>query len=198
MTRSTATALLALVATIAVVVSAAARRSADAAESGADATTSIRFDDRRAADVLRRTERRTALSDLLRQVATIKVSARVPSRLVLHVYRMRGKEVVRRYTSTTFDAPARGEILLRDVLGAGEPRFGRFVFEPDHLVEAVESIPAGPAVDDASRFIINGVIPFHPKGWESMETFYIVAVPADRRQASRASVDIGVVFATSE
>lgn len=198
MTRAMTTALLALVAAIAVVASAAVQRSANAAEHGADATTSIRFDERRAADVLRRTEGRIALSDLLRQVANIEVSARVPSRLVLHVYRMRGKDVVRRYTSSTFDAPARGEMLLRDVLGAGEPRFGQFVFEPEHLLEAVESIPAEPAVDDPGRFVINGVIPYHPKGWESMETFYIVAVPADRRQASRATVDIGVVFATSE
>lgn len=201
MTRAAGIALWATVATMVVAASSAALQPSSA-------VTSIRFDERRTADLLRRTEGRIDLSELLRHVVVVDVRAEEHSRLVLHVYQMRGKYVVRRFASSAFEAPARGTVLLRDVLRAGEPGFGRFTFDPAHLLEAVEPIPAGAAVDEPGRFIINGVIPFHPKGWEDMETFYIVAAPVDpaRSTGSReedgwpvsrqAPVGIGVVFGT--
>ncbi len=203
MRRSTATGLLALVATTAVVVSGAARRSADA-------TTSIRFDERRAAGLLDRAQRDGGMdvSELLRQVGSIEIRGRAPARLVLYVYLMRGDDVIRRFASLPFDAPARGIVSLRDVLPADQPEFGSFAFDPTNLLEAVEMVPAGAAVEEPGRFIINGVIPFHPKGWESMAGIYVVAAPisgerptgqrgeADWPISPTASVGIGVLFGT--
>jgi len=50
-----------------------------------------------------------------------------------------------------FDAPARGSVPLRDVLQAGEPEFGSFAFDPANLLEAVEMVPAGAAVDEPGK-----------------------------------------------
>ena len=168
----------------------------------------IRFDERRAADLLERAQRDGGIdvSELLRQVGSIEVRGRTPARLVLYVFLMQGDDVVRRYASRPFDAPARGSVPLRDVLRAGEPEFGSFAFDPANLLEAVEMVPAGAAVDEPGRFIINGVIPFHPKGWESMAGVYIVAAPISGEQPTgsrgeagwpispSASVGIGVLF----
>jgi hypothetical protein len=170
----------------------------------------IRLDERRAADLLERAQRDGGMdiSELLRQVGSVEVRGRVPARLVLYVYLMRGDEVVRRYASRSFNAPARGMVSLRDVLRAGEPEFGTFTFDPANLLEAVEMVPAGAAVDEPGRFVINGVIPFHPKGWERMAGVYIVAAPVSGERATgsledmgwpisrEAPVGIGVLFGT--
>lgn len=169
----------------------------------------VRFDERQAADLLR--EQRDGgmdLSRLLRQVGSVEVRSPAPVRLILHVYLMRGKDVVRQYASRPFDAPTRGSVPLHDVLPKGEPGFGSFAFDPANLLEAVEMIPAGAAVEEPGRFVINGVIPFHPKDWEKMASVYVVAAPISGQPATgtrgslgwptsrQAPVGIGVLFGT--
>lgn len=170
----------------------------------------IRFDERRAAELLEGalTDGGMDVSELLRQVGSIEVRGRAPARLVLYVYLMRGDDVIRRYASRPFDAPARGMVSLRDVLPEGQPEFGSFTFDPANLLEAVEMVPAKAAVDEPARFIINGVIPYHPKGWESMAGIYVVATPVSGEPATgsrgmlgwpvsrQAPVGIGVLFGT--
>jgi len=184
------TLLLAVVATTAAAVAAAPHR-------GSDAITSIRFDQRRAAGLLERNDGRLGLSELLREAASVEVRSDAPSRLVLHVYEMRGKDVVRRYASPAFGAPAAGTVSIGRVLPKGEPGFGTYSYDPSDLVEAVKPIPTDAAVEDPGRFVINGVIPYHPKLWERMSAIYVVAAPADRRQSARATVNIGVAFLTA-
>lgn len=169
----------------------------------------IRFDEGQTADLLR--EQRDGgmdLSRLLRQTGSVEVRGQVPVRLVLHVYLMGGKDIVRQYASRPFDAPARGIVPLHDVLRAGEPSFGSFAFDPANVLEAVEMIPAGAAVEEPGRFIINGVIPYHPKDWEKMAGVYVVAAPISGQPTTgtrgtlgwptsrQAPVGIGVLFGT--
>lgn len=156
----------------------------------------IRFDQRHAAALLRRNDGRADLSDLLREAGSIEVRSDRPVRLALHVYEMHGKDVVRRYVSPAFTAPAGTSVSLAKVLLPGQPQYGNFSFDPSHLVEGVKTIPADDAVEDPVRFAIDGVIPFRPKHWEQMATFYVVAVPADRSRSSRQSVGIGIVYGT--
>jgi hypothetical protein len=157
----------------------------------------IRFDQRAAAELLARTDGRARLSDLLREAASVEVHSEAEMRFVLHIYEMRGARVVRRFQSSPFTGPAGARVALGRVLGVGEPGFGSFRFDPSHLLEAVKPVPADAAIDDPGRFVIDGIIPYHPKLWETMSTFYLVAVPADRREAARATVGIGVVFGAS-
>lgn len=124
MKRYPGTLVLAVAATAVVAVAASPHH-------GADAVTSIRFDQRRAANLLER-DGGIYVSELLRQVGSIELRARAPARLV----------------------------------------------------------------------------PFHPKGWESMAGVYVVAAPisGERPTSQRgeagwpvspsASVGIGVLFGT--
>lgn len=184
---STAVRLAALLALFGAAPVVAAQTSADVYEIG--------FDKRRAADVLRRADGRIALNHLLRRAVSVRARSTDRTALVVHVYQMRGGTIVRRYASRKFLAPATGSVELRQVLRADEPRFGTFAFNAEHLVEAGEAVPADAAVEEPRRFLIDGIVPFHPKGWETRPAFYVVAVPAEARRAARASVRIGVLFA---
>ena len=201
MYRVTGGVLLGLLAALASAVPAAAQERADA-------VASVRFDERQAADLLRRNGGQMNVADLLRQVGSVEVRAKAPARMILAVYLMRGKDVVRRYTTSEFEAPARGAIPLRQVLRDGDPPFGEFSLDPGHLLEAVELVPARAAIEEPGRFVINGVIPFHPKDWEEMTAIYIVAAPLGTKRptdtrgdngwpvSSTASAGIGVMFAS--
>lgn len=158
----------------------------------------IEFDERAAVRLLERTNSSITVSDLLRTVGSVQIRSAERVRLVLYIYQMQGAKVLRRFRSSPFAAPASGVVSLREVLRAGEPEFGSFAFDPANLVEAAKPIPAGSAVDDPGRFVIDGVIPYQPKGWESMQTFYVVATPADRRQAEGTAVSVGVAFGEAE
>ena len=46
--------------------------------------------------------------------------------------------------------------------------------------------------------MINGVIPYHPKGWETMEAFFAVAVPADGRLLETARAGFAGVYAPGD
>lgn len=157
-------------------------------------STAIRLDARAARSIADQ-EQMLEVSEVLRRVGRVDVAGSSRGHLVLHVIEMRGDRVVRRFESRPFAAPARGTVAVRDVLPAGQPDFGEFMLDPQGAAEATKQIPATDAVEQPGRFVINGVIPFHPKDWESVPAYYIAAVPADGRAAAGASAGIGVLFA---
>lgn len=158
----------------------------------------IRLDARRAVDLAQSSGGQLALHELLGQAASVELAGESPVELVLFVFQMRHERVLRRYASPTFRMTGGRPFPLREVLAAGEPDFGTFRFDPEQMVEATKAIPADAAVQEPGRFLINGVIPYHPKGWEERDAFYVAAVPANSRLRRRSEVLIGVIFAAGD
>ena len=154
----------------------------------------IQFDGRGAAEMAQRTDGQVALHELLGRVASVEVAGESSAELVLFVFRMRYDRTLERYVSPPFEATGGRSFPLREVLAAGEPDFGTFRFDPEHIIEATKAVPADAAVEQPGRFLVNGVIPYHPKGWEERDAFYVAAVPANSRLRQRSAVRIGVIF----
>jgi hypothetical protein len=161
------------------------------AQDSPEAVVSIKFDESNVADMLERNDGRATLSELLRSAASLEVRAEETTPLVLVVYMMRGENVLLRYASDRFEAAPGSSLRLSEVLRDGDPPFGRFAFLAANVLEAGERTPAQSAVDQPARYLVNGVIPYHPKGWKSMPAFYIVAVPIDARKSGGERGDQG-------
>ena len=155
----------------------------------------IGFDGRRAAEMAQRTDGQVAVHQLLGHAASVEVAGESSVELVLFVFQMRHDRIVRRYASTAFTARGGRPLPLREILANGEPDFGTFRFDPELMVEATKPIPADAAVQEPGRFLVNGVIPYHPKRWEERDAFYVAAVPANSRLRQRSEVSVGVIFA---
>ena len=106
--------------------------------------------------------------------------------VVVHIFRMRGGKVLESFRSRTIDVQANGSVPLGKILQPGQPEYGNLAFEPSFVVAAGKAVPG--------RFLINGVIPYKPRHWESMEAIYAVAVPADRSQLGSATAMFGGTF----
>jgi len=135
-----------------------------------------------------------SFSDLLRQTGTVELRSDRGMSVVVHIFRMRGGKVLESFRSRTIDVQANGSVPLGKILQPGQPEYGNLAFEPSFVVAAGKAVPAGEAIDDPGRFLINGVIPYKPRHWESMEAIYAVAVPADRSQLGSATAMFGGTF----
>ena len=165
-----------------------------AAQRTSETVTAVRLDARRGAELAKRSEGMLSVSDLLRQTGTVELKGDQGMSVVVHIFRMRGGEVLESFRSRPIDVSANGTVPLGKVLQPGQPQYGNLVFEPSFVVEAGKAVPAGDAIDDPGRFVINGVIPYKPKHWESMEAIYAVAVPADRSLLGSATAMVGGTF----
>ncbi|MFO7588559.1 MAG: hypothetical protein R6X22_10845 [Gemmatimonadota bacterium] len=168
------------------------------AQTSAAISTSITLDARRGAELANRTKGSVDFSELLRQTGSVELRGAKALSLVLHVHQMQGTRIVRTYRSSPFTVPENGALPLREALQPGQPEYGSIVYDPELIRQAEEAVPAGYAVTDPGRFVINGVIPYKPKNWERMDAFYLVAVPADRRVAAEATARFSVLFAMPE
>ena len=162
------------------------------------ATTASHLDARTGAKLASSSNGRISVSQLLRDAGTVELRGTSSMPLVLHVFRMRGGNVLESYQSRPVNVPAGERLSLARFLQPGSPQYGNLALEPEFVVEAVRMVPAGMAIADPGRFVINGVIPYHPKNWESMEAIYAVAVPADERQLETATAGFAGVFAPTE
>lgn len=158
-------------------------------------TASVRLDSRRAADLATSSEGSVALDGLLRSIGSVQLRSDRPMVMLLHVLHLRRGDVLRAYRSPSFRVPAGGRVWFRDVLQPGQPEYGNVPFAPENVVQARRSVPADRAIDDAWSHVIDGVFFSKPEGWRRMDAFYVVAVPADDRQARTAVVGPAVVFA---
>jgi len=156
--------------------------------------TAVRFDARRGSELAKRSEGYLSVSELLRQTGTVELEAARGMSVIVHIFRMRRGEVLESFRSRPMEVPANGTVPLGKILQPGQPQYGNLVFEPSFVVEAGKAVPAGEAIDDPGRFLINGVIPYKPKHWESMEAIYAVAVPADRSLLGSATAMFGGTF----
>lgn len=165
---------------------------------GEPAAIRIHLDARTAARLAERSGGRLSVSDLFRRAGSVELRGPREMDLTLHVFRMRGGSVLEAFRSGPVRVPAGEPVSLGRLLQPGAPKYGDFLLNPEWVVEAGKTVPAGAAIEEPGRFVINGVIPYHPKGWETMEAYYAVAVPTDRRQIDTAVTGFAGVFASPE
>ena len=165
---------------------------------GEPATIRIHLDARAAASLAARSEGRLAVSDFLRRAGSVELRGPRSMELTVHVFRMRGGSVLEAFRSDPVSVSGGEPVSLGRLLQPGAPKYGDFFLNPEWVVEAGKTVPAGAAIEDPGSFVINGVIPYHPKGWETMESYYAVAVPADRRQLDTAVTGFAGVFAAPD
>ncbi len=165
-----------------------------AAQRTTETVTAVRFDVRRGSELAKRSEGNLSVSEFLRQTGTVELKAARGMSVVVHIFRMRRGDVLESFRSRPMDVPANGSVPLGRILQPGQPQYGNLIFEESFVVEAGKAVPAGEAIDDPGRFLINGVIPYKPRHWESMEAIYAVAVPADRSLLGSATAMFGGTF----
>ena len=165
---------------------------------GEPATIRIHLDARAAASLAARSEGRLAVSDFLRRAGSVELRGPRSMELTVHVFRMRGGSVLETFRSGPVSVSGGEPVSLGRLLQPGAPKYGDFFLNPEWVVESGKTVPAGAAIEDPGSFVINGVIPYHPKGWETMESYYAVAVPADRRQLDTAVTGFAGVFAAPD
>ena len=165
---------------------------------GEPATIRIHLDARAAASLAERSGGRLAVSDFLRRAGSVELRGPRAMDLTVHVFRMRGGTVLETFHTNPVSVSGGEPVSLGRLLQPGVPKYGDFFLNPEWVVEAGKTVPAGAAIEDPGSFVINGVIPYHPKGWENMESYYAVAVPADRRQLDTAVTGFAGVFASPE
>lgn len=158
----------------------------------------IHLDARTGAKLAARSDGRIGVADFLRATGTVELRSARQMELTVHVFRMRGGAVLDSYRSRPVTIPPGERLSMDRFLEPGAPSYGDFILNPEYVVEATKTVPAGVAIEDPGRFVINGVIPYHPKGWESMEAFFAVAVPTDGRQAEAATSGFAGVYAPPE
>jgi len=165
---------------------------------GEPATIRIHLDAREGARMAERSGGRLAVSDFLRRAGSVELRGPRAMDLTVHVFRMRGGSVLEAFRSGPVSVTAGEPVSLGRLLQPGSPKYGDFFLNPEWVVEAGKTVSAGAAIEDPGSFVINGVIPYHPKGWETMDSYYAVAVPADRRQLDTAVTGFAGMFASPE
>jgi len=152
-----------------------------------EANTAVSIDTKRATELFDGTRSESVpLADLLRATLTVQNDGD-PAALVLFAFELKEGRTISNFESRPFTPPTGRPWLLPPEYLPGDQFLGERYVSQDGLTTTKKAVPVDVGVAEPGKFIVNGVFTNKPAGWESMNAFYFIVVPADAKGSGQAS-----------
>ncbi len=123
---------------------------------------------------------------LLQRAGRVRQAIGRTTEVVVHVFRMRGAEVVERASSRPFLMSAGQQVRLGEVLPREAAGWRTIRVRQRDVFPASRAIPAATGSDDPGRFVTNGVFFDRALDWGRRNALYIIAVPSRPQEGAQA------------